>query len=290
MPEHSPLFKTPEGQAEYLTAYNATLQLWPIPYEDLYIPTRYGKTHAIASGPRDAPPLILLHAASASATMWFPSIADLSRNHRTYALDTIGDAGKSTLTHQPQDKSDYAKWVTDILNELNIKQTDAVGLSYGGWITLNLALNSSDRVRKIVLLSPANAFTPFSKMMILRILPSMILPIRFLIERSIRILFAKETTPNKEYFNQLALAAEHHKLKMIFPTTFTDKELQQIHTPTLLLIGEEEVILPNPQASIDRATRLMPNATAKIIPNANHMLNQDRPQVVNTHILEFLEG
>lgn len=27
------IFKTPEGQVEYMAAYDATLELWPVPYE-----------------------------------------------------------------------------------------------------------------------------------------------------------------------------------------------------------------------------------------------------------------
>jgi len=64
-----------------------------------------GPTHVIASGPKDAPPLVLLHAATASATQWFPNVKNLSRNYRVYAIDTLGDAGMSKITKAPQNKS-----------------------------------------------------------------------------------------------------------------------------------------------------------------------------------------
>ncbi|KAF5422297.1 MAG: Pimeloyl-ACP methyl ester carboxylesterase, partial [Candidatus Methanocomedens sp.] len=102
MSKSSSIFKTPEGQAKYLAAYDATLALWSVPYESLDVPTRFGSTHIIISGPKDAPPLVLLHGANDSATVWYPNIADLSRNYRTYALDTIGDVGKSVASHLPQ--------------------------------------------------------------------------------------------------------------------------------------------------------------------------------------------
>jgi pimeloyl-ACP methyl ester carboxylesterase len=100
------VFKSPGGQARYLEAYNATLAQWPVPYESLFIPTRFGITHVIASGPIDAPPMVLLHAASASATQWFPDTENLSRNYRIYALDTLGDVGMSKVGRQPQNRSD----------------------------------------------------------------------------------------------------------------------------------------------------------------------------------------
>lgn len=285
MPKYSSIFKTPEDEAVYMAAYEAVLARWPVPYESLNVPTRFGETHVIASGQKDAPPLVLLHATSASATMWFPNIADLSRNYRTCALDTIGEPGKSVISNPPQKRSDYALWLTDVFNELNVAQADVVGASYGGWMTMNLALYAPERVKKIVLLSPPAAFVPINKMYMLRIIPSMLFPIRFFINNSIRPLFVRR--PNEIYFEQLALAAKC-KFKEVFPTEFTDDELRQIKIPVLLLIGEKEVILPAPKA-IDRAKRLMPDIQAEMIPEASHMLSMDQPEMVDARILKFLK-
>lgn len=286
MPKYSSIFKTPEDEAIYMAAYDAVLALWPVPYESFDVPTRFGENHVIASGPKEAQPLVLLHATSASATMWFPNIADLCRNYRTYALDTIGEPGKSVLSSPPQKRSDYAFWLTDVFNELNVIQADVVGASYGGWVTMNLALYAPERVKKIVLLSPPAAFVSFNKMYILRIVPSMLFPIRLFISNSIRPLFVKK--PNEIYFEQLALAAKC-KFKEVFPTEFTDDELRQIKIPALLLIGEKEVIFSPPKA-IDRAKRLMPHIQAEMIPEASHLSSMDQPEMVDARILKFLKG
>jgi hypothetical protein len=58
---HSSAFRTPEGQAAFLAAYDAAMKLWPVPYEEIEIPSRFGMTHVVVSGPKDAPPLVLLH-------------------------------------------------------------------------------------------------------------------------------------------------------------------------------------------------------------------------------------
>jgi hypothetical protein len=63
------VFKTPEGKAAYLAAYETALKSWPIPYEDIEISSRFGITHAIACGPKDAPPLVLLHGYMVTLTM-----------------------------------------------------------------------------------------------------------------------------------------------------------------------------------------------------------------------------
>lgn len=152
---------------------------------------------------------------------------------------------------------------------------------------MNLALYALDRAKKIVLLSPANAFVPFNKMYILRIVPSMLFPIRPFINNSIRPLFAKR--PNEIYFEQLVVAAKHCQFKMVFPTVFTDDELRQIKTSTLLLIGEKEVVISSPKLAVNRANRLMSNIQTDMIPNAGHILTMDQPEIVNAHILNFLK-
>ena len=75
-------FKTPEGEATFLAAYEAVMKFWPVPYEEIEIPTRFGMTHIITSGPKQAPPLVLLHGMAMTSTMWSPNIADFSREYR----------------------------------------------------------------------------------------------------------------------------------------------------------------------------------------------------------------
>jgi len=97
MPGKISNFKTAKGEAAYRAAYDSTLTLWPVPYESLVVETELGATHIIASGPKDALPLILLHGMNLSATMWFPNIADLSHNYRVYAIDILGVQAKVWL-------------------------------------------------------------------------------------------------------------------------------------------------------------------------------------------------
>jgi pimeloyl-ACP methyl ester carboxylesterase len=77
------VFKSPEGESAFLAAYDAAMKLWPVPYEEVDLPSRFGMTHVVASGPKDAPPLVMLHGCMATSTMWWPNIADFSRDYRS---------------------------------------------------------------------------------------------------------------------------------------------------------------------------------------------------------------
>ena len=124
---HPSAFKTPEGEAGYLAAYDAAMKLWPVPYEEIDIPTRFGMTHVVVSGPKDAPPLVLLHGYMATSTMWSPNIADFSKDYRVYAIDVMGQPSKSIPDEPIRDAADYAAWLTATLDALHLDRVFLVG-------------------------------------------------------------------------------------------------------------------------------------------------------------------
>ena len=147
-------FKTSDGEAAYLAAYDAAMKSWPVPYEEFDVPSRFGTTHVIASGPMTAPPLVLLHGYMATSTMWSPNIAAFSRDHRVYAVDVMGQPGKSVPGEPIRTVADFVSWLTAILDALHVDRVSLVGQSFGGWLALNYAIAAPQRLLKLVLLSP----------------------------------------------------------------------------------------------------------------------------------------
>ena len=52
MTDNPLIYKSSEGKAKCMAVYDAALAHWPVPYEQLDLPTRFGSTHVIASGPK----------------------------------------------------------------------------------------------------------------------------------------------------------------------------------------------------------------------------------------------
>jgi pimeloyl-ACP methyl ester carboxylesterase len=257
-----------------------------VPYDSIDVKTSYGSTHINVSGPGDGYPLVLLHAAGLSSTAWFANIAGLSALHRVYAVDVIGDAGKSIAECLLKKRSDYAEWLKEVFDGLNIERCHLLGHSYGGWLTLNMALAYPDRLRKIILLAPAASFRP------LGLITKLILYLaEFKIHPPVRSFLkagaAKGTVIEESFIHLIEKVTRYCSPVTMFPTVYTDEELKQINLPALLLIGAAEKIY-NPQKAIKRAQSWMPGLTAEIIPNAGHLLVMDQPEIINTRILKFL--
>jgi pimeloyl-ACP methyl ester carboxylesterase len=81
------LFKSSEGERLVRESYQRFLKHWPVPNEQLHIPTAQGSTFVVVSGAKEAPPLLLLHGSAANSAMWMGDVrifAMAFRAHRTH--------------------------------------------------------------------------------------------------------------------------------------------------------------------------------------------------------------
>ena len=290
MAEEISVFRSPEFEAEYNSAYESALKLWPVPYDEFNIPTHLGNTHVIASGSKDAPPLFLFQPTGAGAIIWYRNAAALSQHFRLYAFDTIGEVNKSILTCPIKSNLDFTDWISDLLSELKIERTDIVGNSFGGFLTLSTALHLPHRVKKAVIISPAASFVAMWPSFWHQFIPAHIIAPKIgsksMILRSYAWIW--QGLPADDCIMRLRNITALNGLPCHGPpTVFTDEELRKIQTPILLLIGDHEVVY-NPQKVIRRAMRLLPNLKAEIVPNANHNAQYTNAPLVNQKILEFL--
>lgn len=291
-------FKTPEGEAAYLAAYDVAINLWPVTYKEMEIPTRFGTTHVAVSGPQDAPPLVLLHGYIATLTMWSPNVADFSKEYRVYAIDVMGQPGKSIPNpDEPiRDVADYVAWLNGTLDGLNLDRISLMGMSYGGWLALNFAITEPERVQKLVLLSPAACFLPIVKQFFVRGMPMALFPARLTVNSYFRWMGFKDTpgdTVSHCLLDLFYFGMKYFRLPpetaRIMPSVFSDEELRALHVPVLLLIGENEVIY-NPVKSLARARAFLPNFEGEVVTGANHNMCGSHYQIVDARVLDFLNG
>ena len=101
-------------------------------------------------------PLVLVHGLGSRAADWANLIPRLiSGGHRVYALDLLG-YGRSA---QPGDVdysiSQQAAMVEGFMDSQHLQQVDLAGWSMGGWISMQVALQQPQRIRRLVLLDSA---------------------------------------------------------------------------------------------------------------------------------------
>lgn len=288
-------FKSAEGEAKYRSAYDATMALWPVAFEELEVPSRFGKTHVVVSGPTDGPPLVALHGTMTTLTIWLPNIADLATEYRVYAIDTMGHPSKSIPADPIRNASDFVTWLAATVDGLHLDRFHLAGISLGGWISLGFAMAAPDRVERLVLLSPAASFQPLTKQFFLRAVLSGVVPTRGMMNSFFKWM-GLEATPGDDvaqrFLDLIWLGGKHFRIppevRRVMPTVFSDDELRALEVPVLLLIGEDEVIY-DPAKALARAQRLMPNLEGELVPHSGHGMSFTHAPTVDERMLAFLK-
>jgi pimeloyl-ACP methyl ester carboxylesterase len=285
-------FRGPEERARFITKYESVMRGWPVPCEEHDVDTAFGNTHVAVSGAPSAPPLVLLHGAAATLTMWRPIIAELSSSYRCYCLDTITEANKSVAAQAIRGATDYIDWLQQVFAKLEIERARVAGLSYGGWLASLLALHTPEFVSHLVLMCPAATLAPLPVEFFIRMLAPGVLKSRSLAFRSLQWLSVTPDAASDAIVDLIAegfLACRPIRPEIVRPTVLTDDELRRLGGRATVLIGDREVIYRGgPTAALERARQHIPGAHTKLISNAGHVLTLDCPERLVTEILRAL--
>lgn len=273
-----------EAEKEFLKIYDKAMEQWPNSRQEIDIETAYGPTHVYHYGAKkEGNPILLLHGANGTSASWANFVVELGKKHPVYAVDIIGDAGRSIQKKPIQSVEDYSAWLDQVLNTLELERVHLVGASYGGWMALNQAIHSSRTLQSITLIEPARAFAGIRKIAWPFMLwASMIGP--DFVRRSFIRWTSRGSSTNEKQLELVVSAMRDYKMLRISPQYVSDEDLQLVKVPVLLLLGEKSP-LHNSQSAANRAQKLLQDVEVEILPKAGHKLPAD---LVNDRILKFI--
>ncbi len=283
-------FRNEDARLRFLTAYDDALEAWPTPPSQIDVETRYGTTHVLATGSQHGTPIVLLHAIVVASPSWFPSIAALSEHRPVFAVDTIGDAGRSTQTSRIRDGRDLAMWMEDVLDALALDRAHLVGLSYGGWLALNQAHRAPDRLASVTSIDPPGALGRPRGSFLVRILPDSILASVAKSDKALHRLLRllnNGTLPDQPLLELSIAGLRTFRAKLPYPKRMTDDVLRMIDTPALLLFCESSPV-NKAQRALERSRRLVANVEAEVVPGAGHMLPVEIPELFASRVASFI--
>lgn len=124
-----------------------------IPYQLMNIETSFGDTHIVLIGPKDKPPLVLLHQEQSNAALVVKAFKNLLQNFRVYAIDIISDHTSTQFVLRKTDTS-YGQWMFEVITRLNITGGTLVGLNKGGFIAWKSLHFLKSRITSAFLIDP----------------------------------------------------------------------------------------------------------------------------------------
>lgn len=272
----------------FLAAHDAVLNQWPVPVDRMDLTSVYGTTRVTACGPVDGEPLVLLHGGGVTSAVWYANVADLSRTRRVYAVDRIGEAGRSLRGDRPvRTTDDLLDWLDGVLDGLGAGRADLCGHSYGGWIALAYALRTPRRIRRLTLLDPTQCFAGYRAGYLLRALPVLIRPTA----QRARAFLAWETDgaeADPAWLDLYGLAAEFPRTKAVVGKRPRPRQLRGSTVPTLVLLAQDS--RAHDIRRVEAAARLhLPHVQTAVLPGVSHHgIPFTRATALNSMVLDFL--
>ncbi|MBN2410763.1 alpha/beta fold hydrolase [candidate division KSB1 bacterium] len=281
------IYKNPDIEKRLIAIYETRIAQWPVPYESRYIDTQYGKVFVIVSGPEDAPPVFLLHASAMGSWSWLYNIKGLNKYYRTYAVDTIGDAGKSVLKDIdtfPNDGKALTELYTEIMDTLCVQKACFIGASQGGFITTNMALYAPDRVEKIILCGPMG-YTG-TNASVLRILFTTMFPVKPVQESATRWAFGDDPEIQNVVGEWFGLILQGVISRQARPQPFTREQLYSLKMPVLMLLGSRDGLVGNPE-NAKQFVKDMDDVRVEVL-DTGHLISAERPDEFNKLVIDFI--
>ena len=244
-------------------------------------------------------PVLLIQGYGAYSGHWASQIPSFSQEYRVISFDNRG-TGRSDKPRMPYTMKMMADDAKGVLDAVGVSSAHVFGVSMGGMIAQEFALNYPDKVRSLILgctfCGGARAIPPTPEALAFLTSPEMA---KLSVEERARV--AVPWLWTQEFIDKNPEAVEMYvAITSKYPTpphgfacqaqaiAFHDtyERLSQIKAPTLVIVGDADRIIPAENSRI-LASRI-PNAELVILENAGHDFFVEAAAECNRAILDFL--
>lgn len=254
--------------------------------------------------------LLFIHGLSSNLQAWNKNISALKENFKCIALDLPG-YGKSTKNHPAYSLTDYADFLHKFIDQKDLQNVVIIGHSMGGQIAIHTVLAAQDKFESLVLVAPAGIETfsaeeamimkaSYTPAMVENSTPEQIRSnfkmnfhsfpedAEFMVEERI----AMKDADDMKIYSRVVVNNIHAMLD----EPVIDR-LEEIKIPVLMIYGKNDLLIPNkyfhPSQDISSlvkdAEERISGLEVKLIKEAGHFVNFERPNEVNKEIGQFLK-
>lgn len=244
-------------------------------------------------GPENGEVIVLSNGILMSTASWAFQKQAFSRNNRLLLYDCRG-MWQSEHPAGPYSMEQHADDLCALLDELHIQKAHIVGISYGGEVSLTFAIKYPHRTQSLIVSSSVSQIDP-----VLRgvgeawrsatlsrdpqLLFQVTAPFNFSDSWSAAnhaaIAAAAKRYTDLDFDSLLSLLDSFLQLDLTH-------QLHQITCPTLLMVGELDILKPRKYSEIIAAH--IPGAELVVVPGAGHALCMEKPAAFNTLVLGFV--
>jgi 3-oxoadipate enol-lactonase len=260
--------------------------------------TYYEDERPEAASPRRETPVVLIHGHSADLRLWKPQVGPLLHaGYRVVRYDVRGH-GRSTVPTTGYSWEHYQADLRALLDHLRLERVHLAGISMGGAIALQFALDGPGRVASLALLDsalPGFSYSPEFEDDVegLRAAVRAEGP-----QAALERVWLPHPIFDGVRRHPEAFAALQHMILDYPAADYLDEaeyapperpaidRLQEVQASALVVAGGLD--LPDFLIIADILAENLPRACKLVVPDAGHLPNLERPEVVNEALLSFL--
>lgn len=238
-------------------------------------------------------PVFLIMGLGYTSHMWYRMRPILAAQYRTVAFDNRG-VGRSDVPPGPYSIALLASDAAAVLDAAGVKSAHVVGISMGGMIAQEFALQYPERVRSLILgcTAPGGPAAIRAEQEAIDLLKARDMTPVQMAEAAVPFIY-DVGTPRARVDEDLAVRRPWFprpegyaaQLQAIFSWEAYSR-LPRIAAPTLVIHGESDRLIPAANAKLiaDR----IPGAKLVMIPHASHLFITDQPEAALHALLGFL--
>ena len=239
--------------------------------------------------------MLFLHGIGGNRHNWDRQVQAFSERYRAAAWDARG-YGDSEDYPGPLEFADFSRDLERVLDHLAVNRAHLVGLSMGGRIARDFALQRPHRVASLTLANSSPGYDALSPEAVQAYLDARRAPLlagktpRDIAPERARALISSRPAPGvfEELVASLAALRKDSYLKSLEASVTQDRAapLERIAVPTLVITSDEDRLY-TPALARDMARRI-PGAELVEIQGAGHLSNIEQPGRFNDAVLGFL--
>lgn len=241
------------------------------------------------------PPLVLLHGLGSSRNDWLLQLPVFLPRYRTVAVDLRGHC-LSPKPPGPYAMAQLAADVARLLSRLNARPAHVLGISLGGAVAQQLALDYPDLVRSLVLVNTAARLISDDwrqRLMGLRRMADVYLFGMDRVAEQVAVrLFPR---PDQAMLRQEAVERIRTNDLQAYRATLwaiarfdVRARLGEIDCPTLVVAGDRDSTVPLAAKRV--LAQRIPHSQLEIIADSGHATPVDQPEAFNRAVLRFLQS
>ena len=283
------IYKNNKAKTDLMNLYDEKLKDLQIDYINIDIDTNFGKTRVVKAGNSNGKKIVIFHGYNAGSPITLEAVKDILDKYCFYVIETVGQATKSEETVINIKDNSFALWADEVLNKLEIKKVNVIGISYGAFIVEKLMSYKPKLIEKCILVVPSGIVNGN----IWESTKKLTFPlIRWKITKKEKHLksFLSAFAPIEDVFllKMLSLMMKGVKLDTRIPKLLKSKEIENFTAPVYIIAAKDDVYFPG-EKIVERSKELFLNLKeVHLLENSKHMPSKKTFPIIQQKIKEWI--